>query len=73
MNILSSTNIGKLQSIWPRRSLLIIYESFTVTYFDYGDVIYDQESNALFSNKIESVQYIATLATTGSIKGFSSD
>ena len=35
----------------------------------YGDVIYDQPPNALFSNKIESVQHNAVLVITGAIKG----
>ena len=34
-------------------------------------MIYDQPSNASFSKKIESVQYNATLAITGAIKGSS--
>ena len=34
-------------------------------------MIYDQPSNASFSKKIESVQYNATLAVTGTIKGSS--
>ena len=55
----------------PRRSLLIIYKSFIRPHLDYGDVIYDQLSNASFSNKNESVQYNTVLAITGSIKGSS--
>ena len=37
-------------------------------YLDYGDVIYDQASNDAFPNKLETVQYNATLAITGAIK-----
>ena len=36
---------------------------------DYGDVIYDQLSNATFSGKIKSVQYNAALAITSAIRG----
>ena len=63
----------KLKVILPRRSLLIIYKSFIRSHLDYGDVIYDQLSNALFSNKVESVQYNAALAITEAIKGASRD
>ena len=63
----------KLKLILPRRSLLIIYKSFIRSHLDYGDVIYDQLSNALFSNKVESVQYNAALAITEAIKGASRD
>ena len=38
-----------------------------------GDVIYDQPPDTSFSNKTESVQYNAALATGGAIKGFSRD
>lgn len=41
----------------------------TRSHLDYGDVIYDQPFIALFSNKTESVQYTATLAVIGAIKG----
>ena len=63
----------KLQPGLPRRSLLTVYKSFIRPHLDYGDVIYDQPSNASFSNKIESVQYNAALAITGVIKGFFRD
>ena len=38
---------------------------------DYGDVIYDQPNNETFCKSIESVQYNAALAITGTIKGTS--
>ena len=40
-------------------------------YLDCGDVIYDQPENESFSSKIESVQYNASLAITGAIRGTS--
>ena len=40
---------------------------------DYGDIIYDQPQNEYFCEKIESVQYKATLAITGAIQGTSRD
>ena len=40
---------------------------------DYGDIIYDQPHNESFCEKIESVQYKATLAITGAIQGTSRD
>ena len=38
---------------------------------DYGDIIYDQPNNESFCNKLETVQYNAALAITGSIQGTS--
>ena len=43
----------KLQTILTHRSLLIICKPFIRPYLDYGDAIYDQLSNASFSNKTE--------------------
>ena len=60
--------LRKLQSILRRISLLTIYKSFMRPHLDYGNVIYDQPSNNTFPNKLETVQYNATLAITGAIK-----
>ena len=38
---------------------------------DYEDIIYDQPNNESFCNKLETAQYIAALAITGSIQGTS--
>jgi len=38
---------------------------------DYGDIIYDQQQNESFCEKIETVQYQAALAITGAIHGTS--
>ena len=42
-------------------------------HYYYGDVIYDQPENESFSSKIESVQYNASLAITGVIRGSSQE
>ena len=60
--------LHKLRPILPCRSLLTIYKSFIRPHLDSGDVIYDQLSNRSFSNIIESVQYNAALAITGSLE-----
>ena len=65
--------LRKLQSILQRRRLSIIHKSFIRPHLEYGDVVYDQSSNASFLNKIESVQYDTVLAITGTIKGPSCD
>ena len=36
---------------------------------DYGDLVYDQPSNDVFSNKLETIQYNAVLAFTGAMIG----
>ena len=63
--------IRKLKNILLRSALLTIICSFIMPYLDYGDVIYDQPENESFSSKIESVQYNASLAITGAIRGTS--
>ena len=61
--------IRKFQTILPRFSLLTIYKTFARPHLDYGDMIYDQTYNALFHRKLESIQYSACLANTGTIRG----
>ena len=63
--------IRRLYSYLPRKSLLVIYKSFIRPLLDYGDIIYDQPHNDTFCRSIESVQYNAALAITGTIKGSS--
>ena len=73
---ISKANIGigvikKLNNTLPRKTLLTIYKSFVWPHLDYGDIIYDQPNNENFCNKLETVQYNATLAITVSIQGTS--
>ena len=63
--------IREINNILPCSSLLTIYRSFVRSHLDYGDVIYDQPENESSSSKIESVQYNASLAITGAIRGTS--
>ena len=63
--------LRKLQNILPREPLLIIYKSFVRPCLDYGDVIYKQHYNNYFHQKLESIQYNAALALTGTISGSS--
>ena len=51
--------------------LNILPRSFIRSHLDYGGVIYDQSENESFSSKTESVQYNASLATTGAKRGTS--
>ena len=63
--------LRKLQSILPRTSLLTIYKSFIRPHLDYGNIVYDQPSNDVFSDKLESLQYNSALAITAAMKGTS--
>ena len=65
--------LRKLNFSLPRSALLIIYKSFIRPRLDYGDIVYDQPNNSSLSEKIESLQYNAALATTGAIKGSSKE
>ena len=48
-----------------------MYEAFVRRHLDYGDILYDQAHNALFHQKLESLQYNACLAITGAMCGSS--
>ena len=52
---------------------MAVYKAFFKPLIDYGDVIYDQHQNESFCEKLQSVQYIATLAIIGAIEGTSLD
>ena len=54
-----------------RKSLITICKAFLRPLIDYGDIIYDQTQNESFCEKLESVQYKAALAITGTIHGCS--
>ena len=73
---ISKTNKGvgvikKLNDTLPRKALLTLHKSFIKPHLDYGGVIYDQPNNESFCNKLETFQYNAALAITGSIQGTS--
>ena len=61
----------KLEAFLPRQSLVTVYKAFIRPHFDYGDIIHDQTYNESFHQKTESIQYNASLATTGAIVGTS--
>ena len=60
--------IKKLSKSLPPHSLVKIYKSLVRPHLDYGDTIYDQPNNEIFTQKIEIIQYNAALAITGAIK-----
>ena len=61
--------ITRLYTYLPRHTFINIYKAFVRPHSDYGDIIYDNPINESFCNKIESVQYNATLAITKAIRG----
>ena len=63
--------LRKLRFLLPRSSLITIYKSFIRSLFDYADIIYDQPYNSSIIDRIESIQYNASLAITGAIRGSS--
>ena len=77
--MLSKTNrtiglLRKLQSLLLREALITIYKAFVRPHLDYGDVLFDQAFKAFsFHEKIESIQYNACLAVTGTIRGTSKE
>ena len=61
--------IKKLLIHLPREALLKIYKSFVGINLDYDDIIFDKPNNESFKSRIESIQYKASIAITGSIQG----
>ena len=60
--------LRKLHHILLRSPLLTIYKSCIRPHLDYGGIIHDQAYNASFHQKVDSMQYNATLAITGAIR-----
>ena len=57
-------DIGAIKKMYynlPKNSLLTIYKSFIRPHLDYSDIPYDLPKNQSFINKMENVQYNATL------------
>ena len=65
--------LHKFQNFLPRKSLLTIYKSFIRPNLDYDDIIYDQSYHISFHQRLESLQYNAALAITGTIRGNSKE
>ena len=65
--------LRKLQNLLPREALITIYKAFVRPHLDYGDVLFDQAFNASSHEKLESIQYNACLALTGTIRGTSKE
>ena len=78
ISVQSKTNktidrLCKLQNTSPRRALITIYKAFVRPHLDYGNVIYDQDFNELFHQKLEKIQHDACTAITGTIYGTSKE
>ena len=54
-----------------RIALITICKSFIKEHLEYDDILNDTPNNENFHNKIEKVQYKASLAITGAIQGTS--
>ena len=54
-------------------TLITILKSLKGSHLDYGDIICDRAYNASFHQNIESIQYNAALAITGTVRGTSRD
>ena len=48
--------IKRLSKMLPRHSLLTICKSFVRPHLDHGDILYDQQNNKSFCQKIETVE-----------------
>ena len=70
----ANRGIGLIKRLRPdldRKTLLTIYKSYIRPHIDFADIIYDRPNVETFVNSIESIQYNASLAITGAIRGTS--
>ena len=65
--------LRKLHVFLPRAALITIYKSFIRPHLHCGGIFYDQAYNMSFHQKLESIQYNACLAITGTIRGTSKE
>ena len=65
--------LKKLNNYLPYYSLVTLYKAFTWHHLDYTGIIYDKPNNMNICNSIESLQYNAALAITGTIIGSSKE
>ena len=63
--------LRKLQNLLPRPALITLYKSFIRLYLDYNDTIYEQAFNSSSHEKLQSIQYNASLVIIGAIRGTS--
>ena len=61
----------KLQNLLLRTALITLHKVFVCLQLDYDDIIYDQAHNVSLHQKLESLQYNAYSAITGTIRGSS--
>ena len=61
--------LRKLNNRLPQSSLTTIYKSFVRPHLDYVDLTFDKTCNNSFQQRLESLEYKASLAITGAIKG----
>ena len=61
-----------INNVLNMKVLLTIYKSYVGPHLHYGDILYHQSYNGSINSTLESVQYNATLAIAGAIKGTSS-
>ena len=65
--------LRKLRHSIPRKPLLSICKIFLKPYLDYCDIIYDKSHNEKLTVTLQFIQYNATLAIIGAIKGTSKE
>ena len=64
--------LKKLSNYFPSHSLVTFYKAFIRPHLDYAH-IYDKPHKKYTCSKIQSLQYNATLAFTGAIRGSSKE
>ena len=59
--------VRKVNKAVPQNSLITIYKSIVRSHLGYDDIIYYEPNKENLNQKIEGIQYNATLAITGAI------
>ena len=63
--------IKRFRNFLPSKLLVTIYKAIIRPHLDYGDIPYDQPNNAIFCQKVDSLQYKTALSITSAIQGTS--
>ena len=63
----------KLQGLSSKITLVTNYKVFVRPHLDYGDILYDQDFNNSFHDRLDSIHYNASFAITEAIRGTSSE
>ena len=67
----ANSKVNKSIELLCKLQVILLISSFIGPHLDYKDIIFDQVCNKLVIDNLEWIQYNASLAITGAIRGTS--